>query len=77
MAYVKAALQEEQEFECSKPLDADLCEAIEWLGGEKTDQEVMDERESIMTVFLFSIITKPGFLSDLFVCRRSRNWVMR
>ena len=49
VAYVKAALQEELEFECSKPLDADLCEAIKWLG-DKTEQEVMDERESVMTV---------------------------
>jgi len=54
VAYFKAALQEEMEFECSKPIDGDLCEAIAWIGG-KTEQEILDERESAMTVQPFEM----------------------
>ena len=72
MSYVKAAVQEEPEFECSEPLDADLSEAINWMEG-KTEQEVMDERESVMRVRAFNLAIKSVFVFCFDLCAGDRD----
>ena len=48
VAYLKAAIKDEVEFENKKSLDKDVLEAIEWTRG-KSAQVVKNERENIMS----------------------------